>query len=163
MKKALILLFAVFAVAFASVAQSPVRWRASVKMTSPTEGEITIKALISEGWHLYGFEMPDRGLKPTRFDFSDSVGIRLDGDVKPSEAPIVQMDPLFGKNLSWWDRNVTFTQQFTLKERKEARVRVAISFMSCNGGTCTPPKTETITTTIPEYNPSELNTNKKPR
>ncbi len=163
MKKALVILFALFALALASTAQSLVRWRASVKMTSPTEGEITIKALIAEGWHLYGLEMPDGGPKPTRFNFSDSKGIRTDGDIRPSEPPIVQMDPLFGKNLSWWDRNVTFTQRFTLTEPKEARVKVDISFMSCNGGTCTPPKTETITIVIPKYNPSELNTPKKPR
>ena len=163
MKKALILLLAVFAIAFVSEAQSPVRWRTSVKMTSPTEGEITIKALITEGWHLYGFNMPDGGPKPTRFDFSDCIGIKLDGEVKPSEQPIVQMDPLFGKNLSWWDRNVTFTQHFTLKNAKEARIRIAISFMSCNGGTCTPPKTEIVTTTIPEYKPTDLNQPKKVR
>lgn len=156
MKKALTLLLAVMAFSFAMQAQSPVRWRTSVRMTSPTEGEISIKALISDGWHLYGLSMPQGGPKATRFDFSDSNGIILDGDIRPSEAPIEQMDPLFGKKLSWWDRNVTFTQRFTLKERKESRVKVSITFMSCNGGSCTPPKTETITTTIPEYNPSQL-------
>ncbi len=162
MKKALTLFLVFASIALISAAQSPVRWRTSVKMTSPTEGEITIKALITDGWHLYAFDMPEGGPKPTRFDFSDCVGIALEGSPKPSEAPIVQMDPLFGKNLSWWDRNVTFTQRFTLKNRKEARVKVSISFMSCNGGTCTPPRTETITTTIPEYNPSELHHPKKP-
>lgn len=163
MKKAILLFIALLTVAFASEAQSPVRWRTSVRMTSPTEGEISIKALISDGWHLYGLEMPDGGPKPTRFDFSSSVGIALDGDIRPSESPITQMDPLFGKTLSWWDRNVTFTQKFTIKDHKDARIRISISFMSCNGGTCTPPKTETITTTIPEYNPSELTHPKKIR
>lgn len=161
MKKALFMLIAVLTITFAAGAQSPVRWRTTVKMTSPTEGEISIKALISDGWHLYGFDMPDGGPKPTRFDFSGCVGIALDGEIHPSEAPISQMDPLFGKTLSWWDRNVTFTQHFTLKDRKDARVKVSIYFMSCNGGTCTPPKTETITTIIPEYNPAELTHPKK--
>lgn len=163
MKKAVLMLFAIMAISFVSAAQSPVRWRTSVKMTSPTEGEISIKALISEGWHLYALEMPEGGPKPTRFDFSECTGIEIDGDIRPSVAPITQMDPLFGKNLSWWDKNVTFTQQFTLKDRKEARVKISISFMSCNGGTCTPPRTETISTTIPEYNPSDLTTTKKPK
>lgn len=156
MKKTLLLFLAIITLGFAAQAQSPVIWRVSVRMTSPTQGEITIKALITEGWHLYGFNMPDGGPKPTRFDFSDCIGIKLDGDVRPSEQPIVQMDPLFGKNLSWWDRNVTFTQHFSLKNSKEARVKVTINFMSCNGGTCTPPKTETITTIIPEYKPTDI-------
>ena len=161
MKKALTMLFVLIIFAFAAEAQSSVRWRTSVKMTSQTEGEIVIKALISEGWHLYALEMPDGGPKPTHFDFSECVGINLDGDIHPSEAPASQMDPLFGKNLSWWAHNVTFKQRFTIKDRKNARVKVSISFMSCNGDTCTPPKTETITTTIPEYNPAELTTAKK--
>lgn len=155
------MLIAAMAFTFAAQAQSPVRWRTSVKMISSAEGEISVKALISEGWHLYAFEMPDGGPKPTRFDFSGCVGIKLDGDIRPSESPITQMDPLFGKTLSWWDRNVTFTQRFTVDDRKDARVRVSITFMCCNGGTCTPPKTETITTIIPEYNPSELALPKK--
>jgi len=156
MKKALTLLIAVMAFTFAIQAQSPVRWRISVRMTSATEGEILIKALISDGWHLYGLVMPKGGPKATSFDFSDSDGIALEGSICPSEAPIEQMDPLFGKKLSWWDRNVNFTQRFTLKERKDSCVKVAISYMSCNGGSCTPPKTETITTSIPEYNPAQL-------
>lgn len=161
MKKALLFLFAAVTMAFAVNAQSPVRWRTSVKMTSPTEGEIVIKAIISDGWHLYAFEMPEGGPKPTRIDFSGCLGIRLEGSIRPSEPPISQMDPLFGKTLSWWDRNVIFTQRFTTTDRKDARIRADITYMSCNGGTCTPPKTESITTLIPEYNPSELTKNKK--
>lgn len=158
MKKALLLFFALMAFTFAMEAQSPIRWRVSVRMTSPTEGEVSIKALISDGWHLYGLSMPEGGPKATKFDFSDSNGIAIDGSIRPSESPIEQMDPLFGKKLSWWDRNVTFTQRFSLKERKESKIKVSIYFMSCNGETCTPPKSETITTTIPEYNPSQLST-----
>lgn len=161
MKKALFLFFAIFTMAFTVEAQSPVRWRTSVRMTSPTEGEISIKALISDGWHLYGFDMPEGGPKSTHFDFSDCIGIVLDGNIRPSEQPVSQMDPLFGKKLSWWDRNVTFTQRFTVKDDKDARIKIQIYFMSCNGGTCTPPRTETVTTTIPAYNPSELNSKKK--
>ena len=161
MKKALFLMLTFVVLAFAAEAQSPVRWRTSVRMSSPTEGEITIKALISEGWHLYGFDMPEGGPKSTRFDFSDCIGISLEGSIRPSEQPITQMDPLFGKKLSWWDRNVTFTQRFKVENSKDARIKIDIYFMSCNGGTCTPPRTETITTTIPAYNPSELNSRKK--
>ena len=75
MKKIFTFLIVVMAIGMTMTAQSPVRWRTSVTMTSPTEGEITIKALISDGWHLYGLEMPQGGPKATRFDFSDSQGI----------------------------------------------------------------------------------------
>lgn len=161
MKKALLLLMAIAAMAIASSAQSPVRWRASVNMTSPDEGEIVVKALIDDGWHLYGFDMPDGGPKPTRFDFSASTGIELNGEIRPSEKPIVRMDPLFGKNLSWWDRNVNFTQRFSVIDKENGVIRISITFMSCNGGTCTPPRTETISAPIPQYDPSRLTPRKK--
>lgn len=159
MKKTLFIILTAILVSLSAAAQSPIRWRASVKMTSQTEGIITIKALISDGWHLYGFEMPTGGPKPTRFDFSNSDGIEIEGDIKPSESPIYQMDPLFGKRLSWWDRNVIFTQRFKLKnkkEGKESRMNVSVSFMSCNGESCTPPKTESMSVVIPQYNPSQI-------
>lgn len=156
MKKYLLCLLAAVFMALGMAAQSPVRWRISIRMTSPTEGELDIKALISDGWHLYGFDMPDGGPKPTRFDFADCLGVQFNGDIRPSESPIVQYDPLFGKKLSWWDRNVIFSRPFTVSDRKDARIKVSVTFMSCNGGTCTPPRTETITTDIPQYNPSQL-------
>lgn len=161
MKKTLITLLAIFAFAFASVAQSPIRWRVSVTMTSPNEGEIVIKALISDGWHLYGLTMPQGGPKATQFDFSNSQGIELDGDIRPSQAPTVKMDPLFGKELSWWDRNVNFTQRFSVTNKQEGNINIQISYMSCNGGTCTPPRTETISTSIPQYDPSRLTPKKR--
>lgn len=161
MKKALILLIAAIAIAISASAQSPIRWRTSINMISPDEGEIVIKALIEDGWHLYGFNMPDGGPKPTRFDFSESCGIELNGEIRPSENPIVKMDPLFGRDLSWWDRNVNFTQRFSVVNKNDAIVRISITFMSCNGGTCTPPRTESISATIPQYDPSRLTPHKK--
>lgn len=156
MKKALVMLIAAISIVLTAQAQSPVRWRTTVKMTSETEGVVTIKALISDGWHLYGLQMPEGGPKPTSFDFSGSNGIKTDGEIRPSESPIEQVDPLFGKKLSWWDRNVAFTQNFILIDKKDARVKVSISYMSCNGESCTPPKSESVSAPIPEYNPSQL-------
>lgn len=156
MKRLIAILFAVIALAMTSEAQSPVRWRAFVKMTSPSEGIITLKAIISDGWHLYGMQMPESGPKPTSFDFSDSSGIKTSGEIEPSEAPIEKVDPLFGKKLSWWDHDVTFTQAFTLTDKKNARANISIRYMSCNGESCTPPKAESVSAPVPEYNPSQL-------
>lgn len=161
MKKTILSLLTIFAIAIASVAQSPVRWRMSVTMTSPNEGEIIITALISEGWHLYGLSMPQGGPKATQFNFSNSSGIELNGDIKPSHEPIVKMDPLFGKELSWWDRNVNFTQRFSVSNKQDGNINVQIFFMCCNSGTCTPPRIETISTSIPQYDPSRLTPKKR--
>ena len=161
MKKTLLLILAVVAMAMSAVAQNPVRWRTVVKMTSPTEGEIVIKALVDNGWHLYGLDMPDGGPKATRFDFSASTGIKTVGDIRPSSEPVAKMDPLFGQKLSWWDSNVNFTQRFKVTDKSKGAIKVAITFMSCNGETCTPPRTETVTANIPQYDSSKQTPSKK--
>lgn len=161
MKKSFLTLLIVAFASLAMSAQSPVRWRLYVNMTSSTQGEICMKALISDGWHLYGLSLPKGGPKPTTFDFSASNGIKLDGQLTPSELPNEQFDPLFGVKLSWWDRNVTFTQPFTLTNKNDAIVKVSVSYMSCNGESCTPPKTDSVSAEIPEYNPSQLSQRKK--
>ena len=62
--------------ATAAMAQTvqPVKWRISVKMTSKTEGVVTIRAIVGQGWHLYGLDIPKGGPKPTSFNFSKSEG-----------------------------------------------------------------------------------------
>ena len=52
MKKYLIAFVAVMAVVFGATASQPVKWRTSVRMTSPTEGTVTVRAIIPEGFHL---------------------------------------------------------------------------------------------------------------
>lgn len=161
MKKALLLILAAVAIAITSTAQNPVRWRTTVKMTSPNEGEIVIKALVDDGWHLYGLNMPDGGPKATNIDLSASTGIKTVGNIRPSADPIAKMDPLFGLELSWWESNVNFTQPFKVTDKNKGAIKIAITYMSCNGETCTPPRTEIITAAIPKYDPSKQTTNKK--
>lgn len=137
----------------ASAQDAPIRWRMIVKMTSPTEGTVTIKALVDEGWHLYGTEMPDGGPKPTTFDFSGSEGISLIGKPVPSRKPVVKEDKQFGSRLSQWEGNVSFVQKFRLKGNKAASVKLGIRFMGCNDVTCLPPRTQNFSTAVPAYKP----------
>ena len=130
----------------------PVRWRTIVKMTSPTEGNVTFRALISQGWHLYGLEVPEGGPKATTFDLSKSTGVEFTGPVKPARAPLSVEDAMFGMTLTWWDSNVAFSVPFRLApEKGEARIGASITYMSCDGASCRPPKTERISAPVPSY------------
>ena len=62
---------------------NPIRWRMSVKMDNATEGTITLRAAITNGWHLYGLSLPENGPKPTKVDFAKSTGIKLTGSLTP--------------------------------------------------------------------------------
>lgn len=141
----LFLIVTVLAVGTA-MAQDAIRWRTTAKMTSDTEGVLTVRALVADGWHLYGTKLPKGGPKPTVLDFSKSVGVKFIGDFKPSVAPVTKQDATFGMALSFWGQNVTFTRRFKLTGAKEkAQINGSITFMGCNDETCLPPKTLPVT------------------
>lgn len=146
-------LIAIIAFALGSTAQtSPIRWRTTAKMTSPTEGILTIRAIISDGWHLYDTKLPKGGPVPTTLDFSKSTGIKWLGQFKASVKPVSNHDASFNKTLSWWEREVVFTRKFRLTgEISEAYIDGVIKYMSCNGSTCNPPKKQTVKLKIKAY------------
>lgn len=135
------------ALALSAAAQNPVRWRMSVKMTGENTGTITVRALVAEGWHLYGTTLPENGPRPTRFEFAVK-GVTLNGKLTASKPTVSRRDPLFDMDLNWWDSNVTFTRPFTLDRREGASISLTVTYMGCNDKTCLPPKTETLTYTF---------------
>ena len=135
-----------------AAAQTPaVRWRTVVKMTSPTEGTVTVRALVGQGWHLYGFDLPEGGPKATVFDYSKSKGVEFIGEVTPSVKPVSAVDPLFKKTLEGWETNVVFTRRFKVVDRAAAHIALSIRYMTCDGNQCMPPKTENISVAVPEF------------
>lgn len=145
MRKYLIFAFILLAGCMCSQAQNPIRWRTSVKMTSESAGVLTVKAIVTEGWHLYGTKLPADGPKPTVLDFNASSGVKFLEPFKPSIKPVEKTDAAFGMTLNWWDKTVTFSRRFKLTGKKaDATIKGMISYMACNDENCTPPRTETI-------------------
>lgn len=133
-------------------ATAPVRWRMLVKMTSPTEGTITLKCLVAEGTHVYGMSLPDGGPKATRIDFAGCEGLKLIDDLKARPAASEVEDALFGMKLEQWTGNFELTRHFRLTgPADKAKVGVKVTYMSCDNKNCRPPKTENFTAKIPEF------------
>ena len=130
--------------ALAQASQPPVRWRAFVKVDEKGCGTLTVKALVAEGWHLYALEMPPGGPKATSFDLAGSHGIELKGSLTPVRPASESFDALFGMKLAWWDSNIEFTVPFKIIS-PDARFKCTVSYMACDGTTCRPPSTETLT------------------
>lgn len=155
MKKILLVLLSVLTVALALPAQTPgaasVKWRTSVRMTSPEEGVVTVRAIIPEGSHLYGMELPEGGPKATVLDFGASTGVRLLGAATAAPKPVTARDEAFGIDLQWWEDRVAFTQRFRVTDAAHARINLKVTYMSCNGQNCTPPRTESISAPVPPY------------
>ena len=126
-----------------AMAQSPIKWRTSLKMTGNAEGTIMMKAIVTDGWHLYGTNLPKGGPKSTTFDFAQSSDIEFIGAPVPSEKPIEIYDKMFDLKLNWWAANVTFTQRFKVTGNSPA-IKGTITYMGCNDETCMPPRKEKI-------------------
>lgn len=138
----LLVIIAVIGVMPAS-AQNVIRWRCTASMTSKTEGEIVVRAIIDKGWHLYGMQLPKGGPRPTVIDFSESTGIKFTGPFAANIKPTVKFDPIFAAKLNFWDKNVSFTRKFKLTgDKKDAVIKGTVTYMCCDDETCMPPKTE---------------------
>lgn len=151
-KKLFTLLLVITISAIGAMAQNAIRWRTTVKMTSPTEGVLTVKAIIAEGWHLYSTDLPQGGPVPTTFDFKKSHGLTFTSPFKASAKVVSKNDETFGMTLNWWENNVTFTRTFRLTGAAEqAEILGSIRYMACNDATCLPPKTENVRLQIKPY------------
>ena len=153
MKRYMLALVALLVFAIGAGAQTNVKWRTSVRMTSPTEGVVTVRAIIPEGAHLYGLAMPEGGPRATSFDFSASKGVTLTGKLGAAPAPVSARDEAFGMDLQWWTGRVAFTQRFRVDDPAAARIDIKINYMTCNGANCMPPRTESISAPVPAYKP----------
>lgn len=154
------LFFAVFLFCLNILAQTsaptPIKWRMTVKMTSPSEGTVTLRAVVDEGWHLYGTELPKDGPIPTTFNFTESRGVKFTDNFKPSVAPGNHADPNFGMSLNWWEGNVTFTRHFRLTgDISQAVIIGTVRFMGCNDANCLPPKSVSFKASPKPFNVSK--------
>ncbi len=153
MKRLFTLFIATIAITLAAMAQStnPVSWKCSVKMTSKTEGVITMTATMQDGWHIYNTTLVEGGsYKKTTINLDESTGIKLLGAPKASAKAVTEDDADFGL-ISYWGGKVTFTQKFKVTEAGKAHVKGKINYMSCNDQTCMPPKNEVIDLAVPAY------------
>lgn len=146
-----LIVITIFGIA-ATAQNQPIRWRTTAKMTSPTEGILTVRAIISDGWHLYDMTLPKGGPVPTTLDFSKSTGIKWLGQFKTSSKPVSSHDASFDMTLRWWKKDVIFTRQFRLTgDVSDASIDGIINYMACNGSTCNPPKKQTVKLKVKAY------------
>ncbi|MDE7375545.1 MAG: protein-disulfide reductase DsbD N-terminal domain-containing protein, partial [Muribaculaceae bacterium] len=108
---------------------------------------VVITATVDDGWYIYDTKKVD-GVTATKFDFA-FAGVEFDGGIKASSAPNKKIDDkTLGTTLYGWTGKVKFERKFTVTEADKATIDVTVTYMACNGKSCTAPKTETITVNI---------------
>lgn len=131
----------------ASAQPNPIKWRCLARMTSATEGVVTVRALIAEGWHLYGLVMPEGGPKATVISLDSSKDVKFTSKLVPSQVPLVKRDAIFDMDVNFWEQKVEFSCKFKVTG-PEPRITGTVTYMGCNDETCSPPATISITAPI---------------
>ena len=135
------ILLLTFIGAFSQI-KTPIKWNNKVEMTSAKEGDFVFVVTVDQGWHLYGFNLPEGGPKSTNIIFDKNDNVELIGSIVPSIPPVEKVDPIFSLQLSWWDSNVTFKQKFRIKDDVKTTITGRIEFQGCNNESCIAPTKE---------------------
>lgn len=123
--------------AFAQI-ERPVTWAYAAKKTSATEATVFLKATIQSGWHIYSQNVKEGGPIKTSFTFAKSADYSLVG--KPGEPKaITRFEKTFGMDVSYFEKEVVFTQKIKLKSPRATTVKGSLEFMTCNDQKCLPP------------------------
>ena len=129
-----------WAFAFAGFAQieNPVKWSFSAKSLTGNKVELSIKADIQTGWHVYSQFIEEGGPIPTSFTFSPSPDYQLIGKVSESPKAVSAFDNNFKMDIAWHENQVVFKQLINVK--KATSVKGVLEFMVCNDKKCLPPE-----------------------
>jgi thiol:disulfide interchange protein len=117
----------------------PVKWSFSSKRINDTIAELTLKATIDKGWHVYSQFIPDGGPIPTTFTFTKNNDYQLIGKVREPK-PLEEIDPNFDNMvLKFFANSVQFKQKVKILSNKPITIKGVLNFMCCDDKQCLPP------------------------
>lgn len=88
---------------------------------------------------MYGMDIPEGGPIPTSFQFQESPGFKLAGQVEALTKPAVKEDPFFNMTIGLHDNEAIFVQRVEVKEYP-LQIEGYVEFMVCDDQNCLPPK-----------------------
>ena len=148
----LTIICSVIAIHAISQNNEPVKWEAFAEKKSASEFYIYIKAEIDQGWYLYSQFLPEGGPIPTKFDFKgNEKDYKLISTVV-EEQGYEEFDELFELKIKFFKKKAIFKQRIELLSKKRIEIPVSVTFMTCNGKICLPPKTIKLLATIENKN-----------
>ena len=132
----------------------PVKWKYSVKETSPTEAELLFTAQLDAGWHLYSqYTSPD-GPLAIEFTFEESKDYERVGKVMEPK-PHEEMDDIFNCIVKSFSGKVVFRQKVKRISDKDFTVKGTVAYQLCNDGSCIAPEDHDFSFKVPGAKPEE--------
>jgi thiol:disulfide interchange protein len=138
---------------FSATAQivEPIHWKIDLNKLNDKELKLVFIATIDDGWHLYDTDLPEGGPIPTSFTYEKKQGLSPVGKTASTTKPISKKDEIFNLVLSWYNKDATFVQRFTVSDPKSFLLKGSVRFMACNDESCLAPTSIDF-----EFNASDL-------
>jgi thiol:disulfide interchange protein len=119
----------------------PVHWDFSLEDKGDNRYVFVARATIDETWHLYSQHLESmEGPMPTEFLFEQMNGLKLIGTVQ-EPTPITAYDEVFEMQVSYFDHEVEFRQEFENTGGLKAIVG-SVGYMACDDKRCIFPHPE---------------------
>lgn len=114
--------------------QEPVKWSTAYKRLSDTEGEISIKAVIQTGWHLFS-QKTDPVFLPLVFTYQKNGCYTKSGKTVEPAPHKDYYDDLMQGQARYFEKEVTFRQKIQLLTQDDFTVTVKIEGQACDDET----------------------------
>lgn len=122
------------------LADGPVTWKMSITDKGNGEVELTARASIAPGWHLYDVEIPDGGPYPTSLSVDQVKGAVAVGKFTAVNSKLHKgFDKVFEMEIGYFDKEATFVQRFKVTDKSKFVLKGDIRAQACNDRECTPP------------------------
>lgn len=139
MKKGLLVfLLTLFVGIFAAFSQvaNPTNWSFSQKSLGNNEYELTFKADIQPGWHVYSMYTPAGGPMATTLTLEEAgKGIELLGQATENE-PRKEHDDIFGVDVWSFENEYVITQKIKVTDASLAAIKGSLEYQVCQEGQC---------------------------
>lgn len=115
---------------------NPTEWSYSQKSLGNQEYELTLKAVLQPGWHIYSMYTPEGGPMATTLVFDEvGKGVELLGKAVENE-PKKEYDDIFNVEVLSFDNEYVITQKVKVTDPAIASIHGTLEYQVCREGQC---------------------------
>ena len=110
-----------------------------MEQISPDTIRLAFNLTISDGWHVYSTSLPDNGPIKAELVFDSIGGVNQVSPVLFKGDEIEKDDPVFGMRVRYFEKKVTFYQDFQISDA-DWIMEGAFIYGTCDDESCLPPQ-----------------------